>query len=237
MDATPSPPLRRVLLRRRDYGYPFFPPCGWPVVDLLWEPPPDLEKLGEGLVLRNAEGLLGWFRSRAAAHLLTDLARFARRRGLLLECRFPRLARLLFQALEREGAFLEWDDLYPDGSVPPLYVRLPPDGPLLRLHLELEWRTGLAAARGGAALLRTGALLALRPRRVPEVAQGLGVSAGAARSYLSWMEDAALVRREGKAFALRHPLLASLFASPGPKADPGPTAPVRPPAWDPVELD
>jgi len=234
MEPNPIPPRRRCLVFRRDYGYPPFPPCGWPVRDLLWETLPDLGEPGEGLVLRNAEVLLGWARSRQASGLFDDLARLARRRGLVLECRFPRPARALFQALQRAGAAPEWDDLAPDGSVPPLYRGLPPGGALLRLHLELEWRTGMAAARGGVALLRTGALLAPGPRRAAEVAHGLGVSAGAARSYLAWMEDAALARREGTSFALRHPLLALLFASPGPRRA---AAPARSAPWDPVELD
>ncbi len=237
MNRDALPPVRRCLLRRRDYGYPFFPPCGWPVRDLLWEPLPDFAGSEPGLVLRNAEVLLGWARSRAAGSLFDDLARFARRHGLVLECRFPRPARALQEALTRAGAAPEWDDLPPDGSVPPLYARLPPGSPLIRLHLELEWRTGLGAARGGVALLRTGALLALRPHKAPEVAKGLGVSAGAARSYLSWMEDAALARREGGTFALRHPLLASLWTQPGPKTGSDLSAPLRPMVWDPVELD
>lgn len=234
MEPTPHPPIRRCRVRRRDYGYPPFPPCGWPVRDLLWEPLPELAEPGEGLVLRNGEVLLGWARSRSAGHLFADLARLARQRGLLLECRFPRPARALLEALRRAGADPEWDDGEAGGPVPPLYREISPGSPLLRLHLELEWRTGMAAARGGVALLRTGALLAPGPRRAPEVAKGLGVSTGAARSYLSWMEDAALVRREGSAFALRHPLLAILFASPGPRRD---AAPARAPSWDPVELD
>jgi hypothetical protein len=137
-----------------------------------------------------------------------------------------------------------------DGAVPPLYTRLGGHPGLRRLHLEYEWLTGMAAARGGIALLRIACRLAEGPLPSGELARALGLTSGAVRSYLAWMEDAALVRRTAGAFALRHPLLAALFspkASPEPElaatlpAPPRPAGAQEPPAgsrpWDPVELD
>ena len=82
---------------------------------------------------------------------------------------------------------------------------------MTRLHLELEWGSALACARGDAALEQVGLLLALGPRRVSAIAARLGITQGAARSYLQWMEDVALVRCEGRLFELAHPLLGQRF--------------------------
>jgi hypothetical protein len=89
---------------------------------------------------------------------------------------------------------------------------LAPENPLLLLHLELEWVSALAIARGDVALERVGQLLARSgPMRGNAVAAALGITQGAARSYLSWMEDVALVRRDGPRFTLAHPLLRRRF--------------------------
>ena len=132
--------------------------------------------------------------------------------GLALECRFPRHARELARQLESLGLEPDRWETSADGSIPPLYESLGARPDLLHLHLQREWDTGLAAARGGAALLRIAIVLSRRGGMpAPELAEELGLTAGACRAYLSWMEDAALVRRNGRAFDLRHPLLASLF--------------------------
>lgn len=59
------------------------------------------------------------------------------------------------------------------------------------------------------------------------MAAALGVTQGAARSYLNWMEDVALVRREGYLFDLIHPLLRLRFGEASPRG-PIPLSPGTP---------
>ncbi|MEW6757959.1 MAG: helix-turn-helix domain-containing protein [Acidobacteriota bacterium] len=195
-------------------------------------PAPDLRE-GRGLLLLGGETLFGWARTRERPHLWKELAGCARTSGLAIGCRFPRETRRVGQALAGTGLEVEVRDHAPDGRIPPLYLDAGARPALLALHLAYEWETGAAAARGGVALLRVAHLLACGPATAGETACALGITAGAARSYLRWMEDAALVRREGRKMALRHPLLSTLFT--GTVAAPRAPSPV--PVWNPVELD
>ncbi len=135
--------------------------------------------------------------------------------GLLLVARFPRLLPRLVAAFERTGELAGTDENLPDGRVPPLYARMAPSDPRYPLHLRLEWESGLARARGGVVLTEAACLMAWRGELAPaELATALGVTAGAARSYLNWMADAGLARRPAPSrYALRHPALAALFAT------------------------
>lgn len=254
MDAPPPLPAPgRCLLARLDYGHPPLKVPGWRRLDLAWTGAPPLDQDGRpGLLLAGAERLLGWARTREGAALWEALRRQALGAGLALQCRFPRHAWELAGRLSALGVPLDRRETPADGSIPPLYADLRGRPDLLRLHLEHEWLTAMAAARGGIALLRVADRLAAGPRPAVALARDLSVTTGAVRSYLRWMEDAALVRRAGRTFALRHPLLATLFspAAPGPAprlraaAPPpaAPPAPAPPPAapsrpWDPIELD
>jgi len=201
---------------RLDYGYSPGSTPGWEGADLAWTPLEVSTQAGapsRGLLLRNAEMLLGWARTRGGHGLWKELARIASSRGLCLVCRFPRRAEELIGHLRRAGPRPAFWENPADGRIPPLYEALSDKPGLVRFHLEYEWLTGLGAARGGAALLATAfALAGPTPQPAAAVGASLGITTGAARSYLSWMEDAALVRREGRTYALRHPLLAGLFA-------------------------
>lgn len=231
----PAPGPGRCLVVRRDYGYPDPAVPGWRVLDLRRRPLPPAHALreGRGLVLLGGETLLGWARTRERPNLWKELAECARSSGLAIGCRFPREMRRVSQALAGTGLEVEARDHAPDGRTPPLYLDMASRPTLLALHLAYEWETGAAAARGGVALLRVATFLAEGPATAGETACALGITTGAARSYLNWMEDAALVRREGKKTALRHPLLSTLFTGAG--EGPRETSPA--PAWNPVELD
>ena len=262
MDAPslPLPAAGRCLVARMDYGYPASPPASWRQEDLDWtgEAPFSSGGRREGSWILGAEHLLGWARTKRGEAVWERLEREAARGPLVLQCRFPRHARALGRLLEARRIPAGWWETRADGSVPPLYEAVRGRPALLRLHLEREWQTGMAAARGGIALLRIAGRLAAGPKSAGDLARGLGLTSGAVRSYLRWMEDAALLRREGRDFALRHPLLATLFSSAVPLQEPapkravaGPSAPpalageAAPPAapaptsrpWNPIELD
>ena len=248
MDWAGIPPLEHgVHLFRVDYGYPDprLPwTQSWPTWNLaLAEWASGVAKPWEGDashattgILRNADRLLAWGRLRRGDDPLEGLARSARSRAWVLLCRFPRHFRALAQSLLDRGVALATWETEHDGSLPPLYRSLAPDGPLTRLHLELEWVSALACARGDTALERIGARLAhLGPSRCSAVAAGLGISPGAARSYLSWMEDVALVRRKGRLFDLAHPYLRSRFLT-GTR-NPEPHSPTPPRREDTMSVD
>jgi hypothetical protein len=229
------------LVARMDYGFPPVRLPEWREADLgrsdLVEALPGTVE--GGLILRRAELLQGWSRTRSGPALWRMLKAQADAGGLVLECRFPKHARSLLKKLRSEGArFLLWETPA-SGQIPPLYAELAPQPGLLKLHLEHEWWTAMGAARGGVALLRIAVALATQGSATSQdLAQRLSITSGAVRSYLNWMEDVALIRREGRRAALRHPLLAALFEPHRPQHEPhiSESSP-REKAWDPVELD
>lgn len=175
-------------------------------------------------MLRNADRLLAWGRLRGKGDGIGEVSGVAAFRPVVLLCRFPRHAEALRRAIEGTGIPVVLQETPRDGSTPPLYRGCDPGDPKIRLHLELEWVSALAHARGNAALEQVGLLLASGPLRGCAVALSLGITQGAARSYLQWMEDVALVRREGRLFDFAHPLLALRF-----KGVPAPGNRPRPP--------
>jgi hypothetical protein len=242
-DLPPLPRPRRCLIVRVDYGHaPLEVPPAWAEADLSRQSLDEallVPRGARGLCLRRADWALAWAGTRAGARegdgVFARLARIAARSGLALECRFPRHAASLASNLEAAGCLPDLWQSEADGSVPPLYRGL--SGDLARFHLEHEWESALGAARGGAALLRVALVLAREgPQTAPLLAGRLGLTAGATRAYLGWMEDVALVRRTRGRYDLRHPLLGELFKSgaaapPVPDAPPpAPRAPARRPA-------
>lgn len=228
---------------RLDYGYPSFHVEGWEEGDLARQSLEDVmggkSRRGRGLLLRRADLLLGWAKTRVGQSIFRELQDLALHRGLVLECRFPRHARELEQKMTSHRDSPRVFETPSDGSTPPLYHGMSPGSDLCRHHLEYEWWTGMGVARGGVALLRVAFDLAREGSLAPpEVARLLGITGGAARSYLRWMEDAALVRAGDGHVSLRHPLLANLFLTGGkPSAEARGTPPPRPARWDVGELD
>ena len=228
----PAPRSRHCLLARIDYGYSPLTARGWAEADLFRQPPGEALKLSKGvpgLVVRRAEWALAWAGTRDGKLVWERFAAIARRAGLALECRFPRHARELAVRIESVGLEPDRWETAADGSVPPLYDSVGDRPDLLHLHLQREWDTGLAAARGGAALLRIAIVLSRQGAMpAPRLSEELGLTTGACRAYLGWMEDAALVRRTGRAFDLRHPLLGSLFVpAPAERSAPRPRRPAQ----------
>ena len=228
------------LVARQDYGYPEIRLPGWREADLGRS---DLLAVlagpkEPGLVLRRAELLGGWLKTRSGALVRTRLKELARASGLVLECRFPKHARRIHDGLRIGGARPILWERPASGQVPPLYIALTSRPDLLELHLEHEWWSAMGVARGGVALLRIAIFLATHgAASAPQLAESLGISSGAVRSYLQWMEDAALIRRDGRDVHLRHPLLSRLFESAAipPPAPPRHAMPEK--IWNPAELD
>lgn len=230
-------------MARVDYGHPPLAlPPGWAEADASRQPLEEVLALPRGaggLCLRRAEWAVAWAGTREGAReggLFARLARTSARRGLILECRLPRHARELAARMEAQGVEPDRWETEADGRIPPLYDGLSEE--MRRWHAVHEWETALGAARGGAALLRVALVLARRgPQPAPRLADLLGLTAGATRAYLTWMEDVALVRRDGRAFDLRHPVLREVFQGvPGPSLErpPDQLAVRRPSAvdWD-----
>jgi hypothetical protein len=239
----PVAPDKGCLVIRTDYGYPAPPMTDCRDVDLAWEPLAQAfeeDRPGKTLRLFSSEMLLAWAKTRGGADLTGKLRTLAAGAGLVLVCRFPRVARELLPLMGRRGREPHLWETPTDGRIPPLYERWESQPQLLRLHLEHEWLTGTAAARGGVALLRVAWCLAeASPLSPTSVAGSLGITTGAARSYLTWMEDAALARRAPGGFSLRHPLLNGLFRGIEPPRTTVQTEgrPGTSPGWDPIEID
>lgn len=206
---------RGIHILRVDYGYPG-PTDGRPhasgtsVDASRFSPLCRLRSAPAGgtLLVSGCDRLLAWSRQRGGAGLLDLLAGLASTRPVLLQCRFPRHASDLLEAFRNMGGEPTFRQTPRDGSVPPLYAALASQEALRRLHLELEWVSALAAARGDVALERAGEILARSgPSRGSALAREMGVTQGAASSYLRWMQDVALVRKEGRLYDLAHPLL------------------------------
>jgi len=156
-------------------------------------------------------------------------------RGALLETRFPKVFRNIAIFLgKKKIPFLSHDASH-DGSLPPLYRQLRPDGELFRIHLRYEWETGLCMSRGSSVVVEAGRMISETegPLTAGALAAGMGITPGAAASYLKWMEEAALVRKTGGGYMLRHFGLYSHFG-----VRPAGTRSVPPPKEnDPMDLD
>ena len=218
-----------VTIHRVDYGYPDAEPPrerGWYCLDLRNHPLPSgnpeeprcffsdgLRPGGRGVLLRDAGRLLAWSRFKGRGNPIEELLRLTAGRPLVLQCRFPRHAGLLEEAFLREDIPANLLETPRTGEVPPLYRSLADKDPLHRMHLELEWVTAQAASRGGEAFEVLGRLMAEEPGlRAVDLASRMGITGGAVRSYLGWMEEVSLVRREGYRYFLGHPLLARRFS-------------------------
>ena len=141
------------------------------------------------------------------------LRTMAPKEGIVLCARFPRTFPMVLEAVRQENLLAGWAEIETEGEVPPLYRRLNRGEASYYLHLRLEWETGVARARATSVLPEAGGLMAREGEiRPAALARGLGVTSGAARSYLVWMEEAGLCRRvPNGAYALRHAALRELF--------------------------
>ena len=137
--------------------------------------------------------------------------------GVVICARFPRTFSRVIETVRKRGRLAGWAEMEPSGGVPPIYTRLWGNEAATLAHLRLEWETGVARARATSVIAVAGAIMAGEGEaRASSLAGRLGVTSGAARSYLLWMEEAGLCRRvAGGAYVLRHPALSKLFSTSG----------------------
>ncbi|HNQ77457.1 MAG TPA: hypothetical protein PK747_11000 [Acidobacteriota bacterium] len=207
---------KSVFLLRIDYGYPV-PLKADRTIDCSAVPPSD--------VLEAAPA----FARPAVCRIVSPQFAFSSRRrtregggasavplrdsAVIIETRFPKTFRSVRDYLEKENVRHTSYEARHDGSLPPLYRQLRPGSDLFELHLSREWETGLCMARGTSVIVEAGSLISksAEPVAAGALAKEMGITTGAAASYLRWMEDAALVRRVGKGYLLRHEGLYLLF--------------------------
>jgi len=162
-------------------------------------------------VVWGAEALVARRRAISRESALTK--NFPSPSGVVLCARFPRSFTMVLAAARRETPLSGWAEMEPLGEIPSIYRRLESDELARYAHLRLEWETGVAHARASSVLPEAAGLMAREGEiRPAALARRLGITSGAARSYLVWMEEAGLCRRTaGGAYALRHPALSRLF--------------------------
>lgn len=226
-----------IFLLRIDYGYD--PPCRVGVEA-------DCSSLTRGDIaaLAQSSGPRGILRLTSPQYALSPrrrgegagemLSRLAKC-GTLVETRFLKTFRSIGLFLEKEKTQFLSHDARHDGALPPLYSRLRQSGEMFGLHLLYEWETGLGMARGASVIVEAGNIISKSagPLTAGVLAAKMGITVGAAASYLKWMEDAALVRKIDGGYMLRHEGLYSLFgARPERAARAG-----FPRKSDPMELD
>lgn len=206
-----------VFLLQLDYGYDPLEIVGvrraGGTLDLALAALGDLDaKLGPEIrMITGADRFLALGRRRGGHGWLESLSSRSQD-GILLVARFPRAAQKLASILRARGLFSGSASIEPSGEIPPLYQKVGLESEIGRLHLELEWETGLAHARGATVLCEAAGLMAVAGEGTPaQLAARLGATTGAARSYFGWMAEAGLARKTEGGYALRHPGLALLF--------------------------
>lgn len=144
---------------------------------------------------------------------LKEVLKIASENGSLFETRFYKYFRLIKKILTHTSTHFFAADIKSDGILPPLYKQIEKDEKQFINTLIYEWETGILTSRGSSVLIEIGEILSRsdKPKRLTDIANEMGITLGAVSSYLKWMEDASLIRREGKDFSLRHSGLKLLF--------------------------
>jgi hypothetical protein len=206
-----------ILLLRLDYGYPV--PFAFDYeISLAASTHADLIKFIKSLtrpaVLRLSSSEYLFSQRRRNSRVDELLAQFLKC-GVIVETRFPKSYIRLKKFLDERDIPYSCYDCPAEEEIPPLYSRLRHGSEMLNFHLRHEWQTGLDMARGTSVVIEIANLISQKqkPVTISALAEQMGITLGAAASYLRWMEDAALIRKVDKGFQLRHPGLNSLFGS------------------------
>lgn len=207
---------KSVFLLRIDYGYQV-PLQADRTIDCSSVPPADVlasaPTLSRPVIFRIVSPQFAFSSRRRMRGGGAGSALSLRDSAVIIETRFPKTFRSVREHLEKEKVRYSSYDAKHDGSLPPLYRQLRPGSDMFDLHLAREWETGLCMARGMSVIVEAGSLISrsTEPVAAGTLAREMGITTGAAASYLRWMEDAALVRRVGKGYMLRHEGLYMLF--------------------------
>ena len=203
---------KSALLIRIDYGYEIPISRG----EIFDGSKTSLRKLcqflenGEPATILNSHYLLSF---RRKDNLLDELLKSASCSGSILETRFPKYFKIFVKTFEKNSLSYFSLEVESNGEFPPFYLQFQRNESLLLHNLQFEWESGLLTSRGKSVLIEIAEILSQNDSKVnlTEIASSLGISLGATLSYLKWMEEASLIRRENKLYSLRHKGLNLLF--------------------------
>lgn len=203
------------LIVRVDYGFPL-PVDALKTFDALFEPIIEIKKFFDTkkdntlVAILNSHHLLS---PRRKERLFQDFLKSLEGKPAVLETRFFKIFKIFCSLFEKENISFSKIDVTCDGSLPPLYSAIQSNRDLFFKNLFYEWESALLVARGRSSLIDIAKMIAENenPLTLSELAQKMGLTLGAVASYLSWMEEASLIRKENRRFFLRHIGLNLLF--------------------------
>ncbi|NMB99132.1 MAG: hypothetical protein GYA35_02505 [Thermoanaerobaculaceae bacterium] len=206
---------REPLLVRVDYGYPL-PKTAFNSFNALYDTIAEIttfleEKKGENpTTIYNSHYLLS---PRRKKNLFNNFIRAVEGKPILFETRFIKSFKKFCSLFSKEGIKYSKVDLLSDGALPPLYSTIRSNRELFLKNLLYEWESALLMARGRSSLIDVAKIIAKsdEPLTLTQISEKMGITLGATASYLSWMEEASLIRKEKKRFSLRHEGLYFLF--------------------------
>lgn len=226
------------LLVRIDYGYPLPKITSRSfnaLYDTLGEIKAFLEEKREEtpILIFNSHYLLS---PRRKKNLFQNFISATKAKPVVFETRFAKPFKTFCTLFSKEGIKHSKIDIPSSGTLPPLYSSVKSNKELLLKNLLYEWESAILMARGRSSLIDVAKIIAKNdsPLTLSQISENMGITLGAAASYLRWMEEASLVRKEKKHFFLRHEGFYFLFSqSTADKLDKPPK--IR--KEDPMELD
>lgn len=206
------------LVVKIDYGYPI-PLRFAHTFNALFDPISEIRSFYENnknsspSVIFNSHYLLSLRRKESP---LQNLINRVKDTPVVFETRFLKFFKILCLLFEKEKVKFTKLNIFSDGSLPPLYSSIHLNRELFMKNLFCEWESGLKTARGSSALIEVAKIIAesKTPLTLSLISQKMGISLGAVASYLRWMEEASLIRKENRYYFLRHAGLYSLFKEP-----------------------
>lgn len=203
------------LIVRIDYGFPL-PINVSKTLDALFEPLFEIKKFFDTKKDDNLTAILNshhLLSPRRKERLFQDFLRSVEGKPVVFETRYLKVFKRFCSLFEKENISFSKIDFPCDGSFPPLYSAIQSNRDLFFKNLLYEWESALLIARGRSSLIDIAKMIAENenPLTLSELSQKMGLTLGAVASYLSWMEEASLIRKENRRFFLRHSGLNLLF--------------------------
>ena len=145
--------------------------------------------------------------------LFEEILKKTSQSGSIFETRFLKYFKSFKKTFNEKSLPFFAIEFESNGDLPPFYHQFQRNENLLLQNLQFEWETALLTSRGKSVLIEIAEILSQNDSKfnLTEIASRLGISLGATLSYLKWMEDASLIRRENKLYSLRHKGLNLLF--------------------------
>jgi hypothetical protein len=203
------------LLVRIDYGYPL-PKITSRSFNALYDTITEIKVFMEEkkekipILISNSHYLLS---PRRKKNLFQNFIRALEGKPILFETRFAKPFKTFCSFFAKEGIKYSKIDISSNGTLPPLYSAVRSNRDLFLKNLLYEWESALLMARGRSSLIDVAKIIAKsdEPLTLSQISEKMGITLGATASYLSWMEEASLIRKVNKHFSLRHEGLYFLF--------------------------